>query len=430
MQQNSYQINLWRQRKILKVLDAATGCHTSLITLLIPPGSQMGKVSHLLTTEYGTASSIKSRVTRQNVLDALKMLQAKIKLLSNLPSNGVALFAGNIQTGESDKMRRLMIVLEPIQPINIFLYRCDSRFQTEVLKKQLTNDESYGVVVIDGSGTLFATIQGNTQNILHYYQVDLPRKHHKGGQSSVRFARLRLEARHNYLMKVVELTSKFFIDSQTNKLNVKGLIIAGSADFKDQLVSQKILDPRIQAGIITVVDVAYGNEQGLNQAITLSAESLQNVSLVEQKKLFARFFDEVALGNGKICYGIESTMVALEGGVIEKLLVWENLPLIRYSLHHKSSDDMKYRVLKEDQPPPTENDYEVVDSEPLVDFLAEHYTEFGTELHFVSDTTSEGAMFMKGFGGIGGILRYPMPMENEEEEKEEEDTDPWTDGLL
>ena len=35
--------------------------------------------------------------------------------------------------------------------------------------------------------------------------VDLPKKHGRGGQSALRFARLRMEKRHNYVRKVAEL---------------------------------------------------------------------------------------------------------------------------------------------------------------------------------------------------------------------------------
>ena len=44
--------------------------------------------------------------------------------------------------------------------------------------------------------------QGNTRDVLHKFSVDLPKKHGRGGQSSVRFARLRVEKRHNYMRKV------------------------------------------------------------------------------------------------------------------------------------------------------------------------------------------------------------------------------------
>ena len=35
--------------------------------------------------------------------------------------------------------------------------------------------------------------------------MDLPKKHGRGGQSALRFARLRMEKRHNYVRKIAEL---------------------------------------------------------------------------------------------------------------------------------------------------------------------------------------------------------------------------------
>ncbi len=34
---------------------------------------------------------------------------------------------------------------------------------------------------------------GNTRSVLYKFSVDLPKKHGRGGQSALRFARLRLE---------------------------------------------------------------------------------------------------------------------------------------------------------------------------------------------------------------------------------------------
>ena len=38
--------------------------------------------------------------------------------------------------------------------------------------------------------------------MLHKFTVELPKKHGRGGQSALRFARLRMEKRHNYVRKV------------------------------------------------------------------------------------------------------------------------------------------------------------------------------------------------------------------------------------
>eukprot|EP00983_Pelagomonas_calceolata_P003162 103534-Pelagomonas_calceolata.AAC.5 len=62
--------------------------------------------------------------------------------------------------------------------------------------------DRYGFIVMDGNGSLFGTLSGNTREILHKFTVDLPKKHGRGGQSALRFARLRMEKRHNYVRKV------------------------------------------------------------------------------------------------------------------------------------------------------------------------------------------------------------------------------------
>ena len=77
--------------------------------------------------------------------------------------------------------------------------------------------------------------------------VSLPKKHRRGGQSSVRFARLRIEARHNYLTKVCELANKYFIDLTTNKANVRGIVLGGCGDLKEQLAGLKEFDPRLRS---------------------------------------------------------------------------------------------------------------------------------------------------------------------------------------
>lgn len=84
-------------------------------------------------------------------------------------------------------------------------------------------------------------MQGNTREVLHKFTVDLPKKHGRGGQSALRFARLRMEKRHNYVRKVAEVATQLFITN--DKPNIAGLILAGSADFKTELSQSDMFDP-------------------------------------------------------------------------------------------------------------------------------------------------------------------------------------------
>jgi peptide chain release factor subunit 1 len=44
----------------------------------------------------------------------------------------------------------------------------------------------------------------------------------------------------------------------------------------------------------------------------------------------------------------------------------------------------------------------------MLEWLANNYKKFGCMLEFVTDRSEEGNQFCKGFGGIGGVLRYSV----------------------
>ena len=50
------------------------------------------------------------------------------------------------------------------------------------------------------------------------------------------------------------------------QVNVRGIVLAGSADFKNDLHQSDIFDPRLVAKVMKTVDVSYGGENGFNQA--------------------------------------------------------------------------------------------------------------------------------------------------------------------
>lgn len=61
------------------------------------------------------------------------------------------------------------------------------------------------------------------------------------------------------------------------------------------------------------------------------------------------------------------------------------------------------------------------DPKSLLEWFAEKYKEFGANLEFVTNRSQEGAQFVKGFGGIGGLLRYKVDFNNLTSVDEEED---------
>ena len=152
-------------------------------------------------------------------------------------------------------------------------------------------------------------------------QVD--KKHGRGGQSALRFVRLRLEKRHNYVRKVAETATQVYVPNGATP-SVRGIVLAGSADFKDELLKSDLFDQRLKKIVVKMVDVSYGGENGFAQAIELSTDALANVKFVQEKKLISAYFDEIARDTGKYCFGVRDTLSGLEMGAIKVLIIYES----------------------------------------------------------------------------------------------------------
>ncbi|XP_028444422.1 eukaryotic peptide chain release factor subunit 1-like isoform X2 [Perca flavescens] len=388
-------VEIWKIKKLIKSLEAARGNGTSMISLIIPPKDQISRVAKMLADEFGTASNIKSRVNRLSVLGAITSVQQRLKLYNKVPPNGLVVYCGTIVT-EEGKEKKVNIDFEPFKPINTSLYLCDNKFHTEALTALLSDDS-------------------------------------RGGQSALRFARLRMEKRHNYVRKVAETAVQLFVSN--DKVNVAGMVLAGSADFKTELSQSDMFDPRLQAKVLKLVDISYGGENGFNQAIELSAEVLSNVKFIQEKKLIGRYFDEISQDTGKYCFGVEDTLKALEMGAVEILIVYENLDTMRYILRvhgaesNGAENDEKTLYLTPEQEKDkshftdkeTGQEHELIESMPLLEWFANNYKKFGATLEIVTDKSQEGSQFVKGFGGIGGILRYRVDFQGMEYQGEDDE---------
>ena len=407
-------IEQFKLKRIIKYLDSLKGNGTSMITLILPSGEQISKVNQKLTDEMGAASNIKSRVNRLSVLSAIGSAQTKLRTFNRTPQNGLILFCGDALL-PNGKEKKINIAFEPVKQINTSLYMCDNRFHTEILGSLLQSDEKYGYLIIDGNGSLFASLCGNVKTIINMFSVDLPKKHGRGGQSAVRFARLRKESYQNYIRKVSEIATNVFITNDVP--NVSGLLIAGSANFKHMLLESDLFDSRLKQIVIKVIDVAYGGENGLNQAIQLSSESLRDVKFNKEKQYCTSFFTEIAKDTNKYVFGISEVMQALEMRIIEKLIIWEDLPIIRVTT---ISDKVYYYTptltTNSTSANGNGNKEEIKEEIPLIDYITENYTSFNTELCLISNKSAEGMQFINGFSGIGGILRYEMDINDFETE--------------
>ncbi|CAH3032555.1 unnamed protein product [Porites lobata] len=412
-------VEIWKIKKLIKSLEAARGNGATMISLMIPPKDQISRVAKMLADEFLTALPLISTFSRFSVLSAITSVQQILKLYSKVPTNGLVVYCGTIVTDDG-KEKKVNIDFEPFKPINTSLYLWDNRFHTEALNALLADDNKFGFIVMDDNGALFGVLCGNTREVLHKFTVDLPKKHGLGGQSALRFARLRMEKRRNYVKKVAETAVQLYITN--DRPNVTGLILAGSADFKSELSQSDTFDQRLQSKVLKLVDVSYEGENGFNQAIELASEVLPNVNFIQETKVIGRYFDEISQDTGKFCFGVEDTLKGLEMRAVDILIVWENVEISRLVLKNHQTDEEKILHLNSKQEKDktysidneTGVELELVEKMPLLEWLANNYKTFGATLEIITDKSQEGAQFCKGFGGVGGILRYRVDFQSME----------------
>ncbi|MFX0183160.1 MAG: peptide chain release factor aRF-1 [Candidatus Hodarchaeota archaeon] len=385
---------------------------TCLISLYVPPNRSIADFVQELSDEMGTATNIRSKFTQKNVISALKNVIGKLRLYGNKsPESGIAIFSGvTADSGHKDHKLE-SYVFEPIQPISRKMYVCDNRFHVEHLLDRLEEKDVYALLAIDSAKATIATLKGDTVNIIKSTRSGAAKKHRKGGQSSVRFARLREEAIDWFLKRVADDMKQIFIEDAT--FDLKGVIIGGPGQIKDQIV--KHLDNRFEKSLF-LKDLGYGGDQsGISELVTSSDDILKGVAIMEEKQLVRRF--EQALMEGKAEYGEKQVREKLLMGAVEMLLISGGTDFVRVVAKCNNCEYIVEETLK---PNEVENyvatqqkqqcsqckvvNWEI-DQHDLILELGDLAERTGTRVEIISPQTEEGRK-IQSFGGICGILRY------------------------
>src|ERR687891_177837 len=143
-------VRRYKLTRMINELSGISGHGTELVTVYIPPRRPIYDVIAQLRTEAGTASNIKSDLTRTHVQDALSRTVEQLKLFKETPENGLIIFCGALPTGKGIGTEKIEIFpVMPPKPVQIQLYRCDDHFWTDHLKDMLKDDKAMGLLTID-----------------------------------------------------------------------------------------------------------------------------------------------------------------------------------------------------------------------------------------------------------------------------------------
>jgi peptide chain release factor subunit 1 len=405
----------FRLKRNLERLAAREGRGTELVSLYVPYGRQVSEVVSMLNNEYGTASNIKSNTTRKNVQDAITRVTQRMKMFKKVPENGLVLFCGAIPQNGPGSEKIELYIISPPEPIQVYLYRCDARFHTEYLQEFLKEKETFGIIVLDASDAVFATVRGKRLEVVKQITSGIPGKFKAGGQSARRFDRQREAKMQEFFNRVGEHADEIFLPIE----NLKSILLGGPGPTKYDFEKGNYLQYTLKDKIVATVDTSYVNDRGVEEVVDKSEDILRRIRYVEEKKVMQKFLREIGQDTGLATYGEDDVRRYLNNGIVDTLLLSEDLENVRVTVKCGSCDYSKEETMKLHQVAEFEQKTNgsacpkcsiptlaVTETKELIDELAETAELAGTDVEVLSGDTEEGQMLKKSFGGVAAILRY------------------------
>lgn len=271
-------------------------------------------------------------------------------------------------------------IFHPPMPLKGRFYNCGGQFDTSVIQNAINIQlgPTYGVLVIDGSDAAFGKVRGlgvpmasgPVISDLGHLGSHIAGRTRRGGQSALRYSRLREGSELAYLRKIAERADVLFSD-------VEGMIIAGKADMKHKLVAE--MSAPLQKRVICIVDLACNSgSEALRQAVLRAADSAASAENRGVEQHLSQFFELLETKESLCCFGEVETVQALEMGAVEKLFLATDLQT-RFT-------HGEWKSLAEAQ---------------------------GTNVIEIHPRTELASRFCQSFG-VGGCLRWPVDLDFDE----------------
>ncbi|HIH42000.1 TPA: peptide chain release factor 1 [Candidatus Woesearchaeota archaeon] len=352
--------------KFIKKLEPIKGRHTELVSVYIPAGYDMIKIIQQLAQEQGTASNIKDSTTRKNVTDSLERMIQHLRLFRKTPEHGLAVFSGNV--AEKDGQQDIEVFsVEPPEPLNFRLYRCDKSFVLDALKEIAEKKDIYGLIVMDKREGDIALLKGKSIIPLTKSTSYVPGKTRAGGQSAARFERLREGAAKEFFSKLGEYVKEQFLYNK----DLKGIIVGGPGLTKNEFVDGNYITDQVKRKIIAIKDLSYTGDFGLQELVDRSQDVLANEEIAKEKASMQRFFEMLSKKPKQVAYGEADVRKRLEEGAVDVVLLSETVP------------DEKIDEFEQ---------------------IAERYS---SRVEVISEETREGVQ-LRDMGKFAAVLRYEM----------------------
>ena len=198
------------------------------------------------------------------------------------------------------------------------------------------------------------------------------------------------------------------------KDELKGVLIGGPGHTKNDFVDGEYIHYEIHDKIINIVDTSYTGDFGIREVIDESADTLDEMDIMQEKKFMRKFLTGLISESGLSTYGEKEVRQNLQMGAVETLLISENLKSKRQTYTCPACNTVDVITTRQHQEPPEKrcpkcNEVmKITKTQETAEELIELAEEVKTHVEVISIETEEGTQLDKAFGGIAGILRYKV----------------------
>ncbi len=399
-------------RKLIAWLSDKQGKGVEFISLYIPRKTSIDDIVATLKQESDSVA-MKSESVRDRLQDVIKNVIHHLKLQTEIPENGLAIFAGTFVVNDQESEVLQVEELVPPEPITAYLYEVDDHFRLEPLREMLRNPKVVGLVVMDSKDVSFGLLNGERLELIENITSGIPGKTVKGGQSQRRYERERDMEVTYFFHRIAEHATKAFLENH----KVTALIVGGPGQTKDDFLKGDYLNYELKNALLSTVDTQFTGKEGVREVLDKSSETLKNMCAPEEKMIVQRLLADMGKENGLAIYGLDPVLNALKNGEVEAALVTDNTDMIEIVVMCKKCEHSRAKIVnmknkaqavQEMISSPCEKcnavEYEVEEKD-IIDVLEDAASQTDSRVEVIS-TESEEKAKLTALGGFAALLRY------------------------
>lgn len=218
------------------------------------------------------------------------------------------------------------IILFPPKKIQRSNYRCDSKFDLDELLEMYTEDSiNYGIVLLSGKEyrCYIVEITGShiEFNLTDCDEVTLQKRQKKGGQSAVRFDRIREEKRLIYIKEMMDAIRSSYMRNNDTECIIKGLIVAGVGDIKKEVMDQDLFKQFFSKKVMRILNTSVIEDHTVHEVYEKCIDIISNFDMKLVNSTISKLRDLIASASDLLVFGETDILAHLEDYKINKLII-------------------------------------------------------------------------------------------------------------